>query len=250
MKVKSAHFALFFIAVLCLSNPLRAQDTNKTAIWYGYFFTIPVDKKWYVVTEIQERHFVAPFSQNQFLVRTRLHRILGKNWDASTGSSIFLIHRKGSFENDDFNRPELRPHLELSYKSNLNFITLEQRLRAEARFFQNLNQTRDGLGEGFSFQAFRFRYRLQAAIPIAKIKGEKSMKLKIADEVMGQTGGDFEGLTFDQNRISADLSFEVTSNLLVEVGYVYWHQSLPSAGYLDQHIFRTYLRHRIDLSKK
>lgn len=250
MKALSAPFALILFTILSISNPLRAQDTYKTSLWYGYFFTIPVNQNWYTVTEIQERHFVKPFSQNQFMVRTRLHRILGKNWDASTGASLFLNHREGSIENENFNWPELRPHLDLTLKSRFNRIALEQRARVEARFFQNLNQSSDGLAEGFHFRTFRFRYRLQATIPIAKIKGEKSLKLKIADEIMGQAGGKLEDLSFDQNRISADASLDLTPNLQVEIGYVYWHQAIPSGGSLDQHIFRTYLRHRIDLRRK
>lgn len=250
MKVQLAPLALFLFTILSVSNSLRAQDITKSSLWYGYFFTIPVDQNWYTVTEIQERHFVAPFSQNQFLVRTRLHRTWGKNWDASTGFSLFLNHREGSSENDNFNWPELRPHLDITLKSQINRITMEQRTRVEARFFQNLDPTSDGLAEGFFFRTFRFRYRLQGTIPIAKIKGEKPLKLKIADEIMGQAGGELENLTFDQNRISADVSFDLFPNFQVEMGYVFWHQAIPSGGYLDQHIFRTYLRHRIDLSRK
>lgn len=250
MKVQPAPFALLLFSILSTCNPLLAQDITKTSLWYGYFFTIPVNQNWYTVTEIQERHFVAPFRQNQFLVRTRLHRTLGKNWDASTGFSLFLNHRTGSPENDDFNWPELRPHVDITLKSQLQKITLEQRARVEARYFQNLNPTSDGLSEGFYFRTFRFRYRLQAAITLAKIKGEKSLKLKLADEIMGQAGGELEKFSFDQNRISADLSFDLSPNLQVEMGYLFWHQAIPSSGYLDQHIFRTYLRHRIDLRRK
>lgn len=250
MKVKPASFFLAWILILCLSNTLRAQDINKSALWYGYFFTIPIDRNWYVVTEIQERHYVAPFRQNQFLTRTRIHRNIGKNWDASTGSSLFLNHRQGNLENDDFNWPELRPHLDFTFKSSLNFLNLEQRARMEARFFQNLNPSTHELADGYFFRDFRLRYRLQVAIPIAKIKDEKPLKLKIADEIMGHAGGDFDEISFDQNRISADLSLDISPNLQIEFGYVYWHQALPSSGYLDQHIFRTFLRHRIDLNKK
>jgi hypothetical protein len=84
---------------------------------------------------------------------------------------------------------------------------------------------------------------------LAKPWGEKTLNLKLAEEIMGMIGGDYSEFTFDQNRISADLSLELSRNIQLELGYVYLHQARNSGGFLDQHIFRTYLRHTLDFTK-
>lgn len=225
------------------------QSIKEQAVWYGYFFTIPLSQKWHNVTEFQERHLVRPLQQNQLMVRTRFHRNLGKSLDASTGLSLFLHHRIGTLENDDINWPEIRPHFDITLKTKLRKLTLDQRFRGEMRFFQNFNPNHEGLQEGFFFRAFRNRYRLQASILLAKLWGEKIVNLKLAEEIMGKVGGSYSGITFDQNRVSADFSLELSRNIQLELGYVYWHQASNSGGFLDQHIFRTYLRHTLDFAK-
>lgn len=247
IKFKFSLFLTFcFINLGLLSF---GQSIKEQAVWYGYFFTIPLSQKWHNVTELQERHLVRPIQQNQFMVRTRFHRNLGKNLDASTGLSLFLHHKIGELENDDINWPEIRPHLDISLKTKLRKLTLDQRFRGEIRFFQNFDSNHTVLLDGFFFRAYRSRYRLQASILLAKPWGEKTLNLKLAEEIMGMIGGDYSQFTFDQNRISADLSLELSRNIQLELGYVYWHQTRNSGGFLDQHIFRTYLRHTLDFTK-
>jgi hypothetical protein len=140
--------------------------------------------------------------------------------------------------------------LESTFKTKLNRVMLEQRIRGEARFFQNFDPESERLTDGFQFRAFRARYRLQATFPIAKIQGEKALKLKIANEIMGMGAGQIGAFTFDQNRISSDFSLELSPKIQVEIGYVYWHQALNSGGFLNQHIIRTYLRHTLTSKEK
>lgn len=238
------------IAFLGFSQATFSQTSSQQALWYGYFFTIPIDSNWYTVTEIQERHQVDPFSQNQFLIRSRLHRSLGESWDSSTGMSLFLHHRIASLDNEVFEWPELRPHLDATYKTKFLKIPIEQRIRTEARFYKNLDLETGLPDEGYFFRAFRYRYRIQATITLAEFSNGKSLKLKLADEIMGMSAGEVGELRFDQNRISGDLNFYLSQDLILEVGYLYWHQKRESGNFLDQHILRTVLRHRLDFSKK
>lgn len=250
MKPKLSTALLLTWILISIDTLVFGQTIQQKAIWYGYFFTMPISEKWYNVTEIQERHLVGPIQQNQFLIRTRFHRKLGENWDGSTGISLFLHHRIESLENDDFNWPEIRPHLESTFKSRLGQVILEQRIRGEARFYQNFLAESEKLTEGFFLLAFRARYRLQATFPIAKIQGEKALKLKIANEIMGMGGGEIGSISFDQNRITSDFIFELSPKIQLEIGYVYWHQARNSGGFLDQHIIRTYLRHTLSFKEK
>lgn len=250
MKIPLILFAFVFLSVSSFQNRVLAQTTSQTALWYGYFFTIPLNQSWYTVTEIQERLTVNPLQQNQFLVRTRLHRTIGRVWDLSAGMSLFLHHRSANQELGEFEWPEIRPHLEATLKTKLGKIPLDHRVRGEARFYKNLN-TETGLpDEGMFFRGFRARYRIQATFPLAELPKGRSLHFKLADEVMAMAGGEIGAVAWDQNRITGDFSLGFSPNLQLELGYVYWHQKRESGGFLDQHIIRTVVRQRLDFSKK
>src|SRR5688500_18900954 len=93
MKASVILFLLFFGFNLKVT-PVFAQDTkqvtNQNLAWYGYFNTLHFSDKIFLTTELQERHFIAPFAQNQFLVRTHLHFKLNEGWDIAPGFCLFL----------------------------------------------------------------------------------------------------------------------------------------------------------------
>jgi hypothetical protein len=227
-----------------------SQTSTKQSMWYGYTFAKPISPKWYNETEFMERHLINPFLQSQFLIRSRFHKSLSERMNYGAGGSLFLFYKEGSKSHTDFNLPELRPHGEFNFKANLASMDFENRFRGELRFFRNTNEAKTDLEDGYHFASARFRYRLQAVFPLATWSEKKSLKLKLADELMAMAGGTMGDLTFDQNRISADFSINFSPLLSLELGYVNWYQSVPTGGYLEQHIVRTVVKHQIKPSKK
>lgn len=225
-------------------------NTNQKALWYGYTFHVPLTNKWYNETELMERHWVDPLVQSQLFIRTRFLRQISPFFNYGLGGSMFLFHIHPGSNLLNFNLPELRPHGEINLKAEIAGISLNNRLSGELRFFQNTNAEKTITEPGFNFTAARIRYRLQAILPLASLKDEKSLKLKIANEIMAMGGGDLEELAFDQNRVSADLSFSFSPALSMDLGYVNWHQSKTRGGYLDQHILRTVVKHQLKSAKK
>jgi hypothetical protein len=242
-----------FLILLNLFLPLVAEAqrdvTQQESLWWGYFFTAPLNENWYNVTEIQERHFVSPVSQNQFLIRTRFHRQIGEKWDGSFGMVLFLHNRSGDDDQEDFTQPELRPHGEMEYKTAVGKLGVEHRFRSEIRFFKELNDLKTGLGETYELTSFRFRYRIQFSVTLKKLDEKRAVKLKFGDEIMAMAGGTLGPMVFDQNRIYTDLSFDLNPALALELGYVNWFQSDQSGGYLERHIIRTTLRHQLDFRR-
>lgn len=240
---------LLFLFVFGLSLQSFGQNTRQQLIWHGYFFTIPIDSRWYNVTEIQERHLIRPFAQSQFLIRTRFHRTWSKSWDTSIGLSAFFHHRSRTGIDDDFNWPEWRPHADLTGKLALGQIKIDQRIRGEARFYQNLDPVEQNLQPGLFLRAFRYRYRIQLTVPIAPNHLSKTLQLKLANEVMAMSGGEIQTFSFDQNRISADFSYEISQQVNLELGYIYLYQSLGKDRYLSQDILRITVRHQLGKQK-
>ncbi len=242
----------FFILLnLFLPSVAEAQRdvTQQESLWWGYFFTVPLNENCYNVTEIQERHFVSPVSQNQFLIRTRFHRQIGEKWDGSFGMVLFLHNRAGDDDQEDFTQPELRPHIQMDYKTGIGKLGVEHRFRSELRFFKELNDSKTGLGEAYELTSFRFRYRIQFSVLLKKLDENRAIKLKFGDEIMFMAGGKIGPLDFDQNRIYADLSYDLNPSLALELGYVNWFQSDQYGGFLERHIIRTTLRHQLDFGR-
>lgn len=250
MKSLFHHFLYLYLILSSLSFSALGQNTTNQAIWYGYNVSAKLSENWINETEFMERHLVNPFEQSQFLVRTRFHKKLSQKINYGLGGSVFLFHKSNSSGQNPYTQPELRPHGELNFKTSLGFMEIDNRLRGELRYFQNTNMAKSELAEGYHFAATRLRYRIQAIFSLAKFSDSKSLKLKVADELMAMAGGKLDQPIFDQNRISADLSMEVSKKISLDFGYVNWFQAKSTGGYLEQHILRTIVKHQLGSSKR
>lgn len=250
--MKSKFPLLLLITFLGWNSAISAlgQVQTKQLLWYGYTFSADLGPRWFLETEIMERHLVNPLEQSQFLIRTRFHKKLTQKMNVGFGGSLFLFHKPGSNTHLSFTQPELRPHGEVNLRSSLGSVAIENRWRGEFRFFQNTNFPVTELQEGFHYSAARFRYRLQAIVSLAKFAETKILRLKLANEVMAMAGGRMERITFDQNRISADLSVDISPKISLDLGYVNWYQAKSTGGFLEQHIFRSVLKHQLTPAKR
>jgi hypothetical protein len=240
-----------WLFLLCLGNsPVVGQHSPQNLIWYGYTMNADLSSRWFNETEFMERHFISPFEQSQFLIRTRFHKRVSNQVNYGLGGSLFLFHRSGSNKFQDYTQPELRPHAELNYRLGIGQLSFENRFRGELRYFQNIHSSKKELSEGYYFASARLRYRLQAIIHLLKIADNKPLKLKLADEFMVMAGGRMKQLSFDQNRISADLSLDFSPRISLDFGYLNWYQATAEGGFLEQHIFRTVMKHQISSWKK
>jgi hypothetical protein len=250
MNFKKTLLVLVF-GVLTMSKSIAQKSvTDQNLVWYGYFLTLQWNKKWYIQSEVQERHYVDPSAQHQFLIRNHLHRTLGNSgWETSAGFCFFLQSPNDPEAPVKLTVPELRPHLEFAQKQKLKYVTLDHRYRFEARYFHNTNATRTALEEGYDFGNFRFRYRVQATVPIWKIDAKKTLKLKISDEIHLNAGQKIVKNVYDQNRLYAGLSLDLLPNFTIDAGYLNWFQQRPSGDFFNRNILRFAIYHKINLEK-
>lgn len=241
------------VILLMTTNYLHAQKniTKQDLIWYGLFTTFEVNDKWYFQNELQERHFVNPTAQHQFLIRGHVHRLLGKSgWETSIGLCLFLQNSNDPHATARLTVPELRPHIEFAHKQKLKKLTLDHNYRAEARFFHNTNGTRTELEDGFGFGNFRFRYKLQATIPIVKVTETRDLKLKISDEIHINAGNKISKNVFDQNRIYGGVNYDLLQNVSFEIGYLNWFQQTPNGDFYNRDILKFAAFHKINFRGK
>lgn len=237
------------IVLLTLTTALafgQKTVTRQSLIWYGLTTSVEFNEKWYLQNEFQERHYINPFAQHQFLMRSRLHRVLGQSgWETSAGICLFLQYPNDPLATVKLRIPELRPHIEFAYQQKFEKLTINHRYRVEARFFHNTNNSKTALEHGYRLGAFRFRYRLQATIPIVQLIHGRYLRLKLSDEIHLNAGKNIITNPFDQNRIYGALNCDMLPNLSIEVGYLNWFQQTSSGEFYDRDILNLSLLHKI-----
>ena len=241
---------IFFTTFVLFTNNSFAQKTvtEQDLVWYSLVSTFNMSENWYFQNELHERHFISPNVQHQSLIRAHIHRKLGMSgWESSVGACYFLQNSNDPYSKINLTIPEFRPHFELAYKQKLDHLSFDHRYQVEARYFHNLDQTKTELDDGFSFGNYRFRYRLQATLPIYKISENRSLKIKVSDEIFINTGSSIVKNPFDQNRVYAGLNYDLLPNLGIEVGYLNWFQQTQSGSFYDRDIFRFVIFHSISL---
>jgi hypothetical protein len=83
---------LFLFVVFYCSNVFAQKNvTNQKLGWYVYVNTIEFNKKWFLITEVQERFFINPTSQHQLLLRTHLHRTIFNGFDVALKTDYAYI---------------------------------------------------------------------------------------------------------------------------------------------------------------
>lgn len=152
---------------------------------------------------------------SQRLIRAGIGYRLPHNWQGATGFARFSFQQDGRT-----NRLEWRLWQEFSRSHPLGAASLQQRLRAEARFFE---QIPGGTEPGSHSFNMRFRYRLQTSIPITrwgrKQASSPSLMLTVADELFVNTGRQIIHNTLDNNRFIVGPALRLDPGLTLSLLY-------------------------------
>jgi len=225
----------------------QKQVEHQQLVWYAYINTIKFNPTWSLVSEVQERRFVNPSAQHQFVVRAHIHRDLGSGWDAGAGMCLFFHSPNDPGSEIDLAVPELRPHLEVNLRQKFSSFTVDHRYRAEARFFHHVNSTFTELEDGYQYGNIRLRYRLQFFYPIIKFNEIRTLRIKAGDELLINLGSAIVHNFFDQNRLFAALNMVFSRAITLEAGYMNWFQQQKSGvDYYNRDILVFTLYHSIE----
>lgn len=192
-------YALILFASLPLSSAAQGGKLveRQQLAWLAYFSTLRFNEHWSLVSDVQERRFIAPHAQHQLLLRNVLARDLGSGWDIGPGLCFFLQSPQDPESDNDLVVPEIRPFVEANGRQRGKRIRIGHRYRAEARYF---HRTAEGeLVDGFEFGNFRLRYRLSVDVPLIKAKGgeRELLTFKFADELHVNAGNGIVLNAFD-----------------------------------------------------
>lgn len=252
---RSLPATVLFALLVGLCFNARGQESKEVStqrlFWIGYLGTLRFNERWTMTLDAQQRRFVDPSAQHTSLLRSDVHRALGSGWDLAAGASVFFLATNDPMAPSGPVVPELRPHIEFNQSGQARKLRWSHRLRAEARYFHEVQG--EELGEGFVFGNYRVRYRLGFDLPLRRSQdGTRDLlTLRLFDEVMLNLGRNIVRNTFDQNRIGVAVQAPLFRNVSAELGYIHWFQQRSSGtAYYERHIARFTIVQRIDLGGK
>ena len=233
---------LAFLSQFSLAQTKKNID-QQTLTWIRYYNILPINDKWALHSEIDNRSFVNPVHQNLFVIRVQARYRTNQNVDLGGGFAYFNVNTQNPYVDPDFSTPEYRGQQDITFIHDIAKITFHNRFQIEERFIQKANATE--LLNELSF-SFRFRYRLQSTFTLWE-KEKRSLKGTISDEIMFNAGKDNRKNTFDQNRIYAALRYHFNPNIGLELGYLKSFQRRASGvDFYDRDIVRFTVYHRIN----
>ena len=220
---------------------------NQSILWTRYYNQLLLNEKLSLHTEFDNRLFIQPLQENLFVIRIQGRYKINNHLETGAGFAYFSVDTQVPEINPDYNTPEYRCQQDLTWKSNVNKVTLIQRFQVEERFIRNASK--EELLSGTTF-FWRFRYRLQGDYTFWK-KEKQLLKAVVSDEIMFNFGEKIIKNTFDQNRIYAAIHYGLNSNLALELGYLNSLQRrVNGIDYFNRDIIRVSIFHKIKLQKK
>ena len=239
---------IFFLfgTFLCQAQTGKNID-HQNILWTRYYNQLLLTEKWSLHSEFDNRLFIQPLQENLFVIRIQGRYKINNHLETGAGFAYFSVDTQVPDFNSDFNTPEYRGQQDLTWKSNVNKVTLIQRFQLEERFIRNTSK--EELLSGTTF-FWRFRYRLQGDYTFWK-KEKQLLKAVVSDEIMFNFGEKIIKNTFDQNRIYAAIHYGLNSNLALELGYLNSLQRrVNGIDYFNRDIIRFSIFHKIKISKK
>lgn len=240
-------FIRFLFSLTLLSQLSIAQDKKnieqQTLSWIRYYNILPINEKWSLNSEFDNRTFVNPIHENLWVLRIQGRYRANQNIELGGGFAYFSVNTQTPLADLDFSIPEYRSQQDITFINDIAKITFNNRFQLEERFIQKADKT--GLLNEFSF-SFRFRYRLQSTFTLWE-KEKRNLKGVISDEILFNYGKDNKKNTFDQNRIYAALRYNFNSNIGLELGYLKSFQRRASGvDFYDRDIIRFTVYHKIN----
>jgi hypothetical protein len=216
----------------------QGKDSHAT-YWIRYQNQLNFSPRLFWNNEIDNRRFIHPDVQTQFIFHSRLHYKKDR-WDYAGGLTLSWAYAPRPETRIQHATTEIRPVLEASYEVPFKGWALQHRVRIDNRFieedrFENIFDQSD--------YTMRFRYRVQTRISIhSGENGQPLISLRLANEIMFNHR---ENL-FDQNRIYATGDFVINKAWSMEAGYIFiYQQRFGREEFFERHVLRFSVLHKL-----
>lgn len=253
--VNSKHRIVLGLLVLVLfsfssfGQALQKNIVKQSLSSFAYSTTFEFSPKWNLNTEFQERIFLDPVRQSQLFVKSQVNFIPLKDLSLGTGFAYYL-NSPGDLEfASSFKIPEIRLIHDLGYRHAFKNLIVGHRYRMEERFIRK--RLNDALIHGYKFvERLSYTVSLECILLRSKTK-DHNLSLKLSDGIYINSNSGIIYNTFDQNRFSAGLNYQLIKNLSVDLGYInQFQQRISGNEYLNRNIASLAISHRIKMHVK
>ncbi|MGZ4116492.1 MAG: DUF2490 domain-containing protein, partial [Bacteroidia bacterium] len=202
---------IFFISASSYAQTAPRKISYNNLVWFGDFSKINLNDKWSIYFDFGLRRTDWLNKWSQTLVRPGLTYALNANTSITAGVAWFNNYTS------TYIKPEYRGWQQILFTENYGRVKVNNRLRAEQRFNQNV--VKDKLVNTFVYTN-RFRYQLNVQVALNKPNIDyKTLYLVFADEVMINCGKEVSNY-FDQNRLSAGVGYKLNDLFNITISYM------------------------------
>jgi hypothetical protein len=241
-----------FIIALLFSKLCPAQTKSYTygnQVWYGYYPQIKLSNHWGIWND-WELHSKENFIEgaSQFVFR------LGATYYFTTGSKLTAGYGyTNAYPGDNhlyISQPEHFGWQQIQWFNTFHKKKLMQWIRLEERYRKHVldNYT---LGDNYDF-SYRARYEAYYQLPLSKEGiSRHHFSFAIGEEIYINFGKKIINNYFDQNRISAGLSYMVNNHDNLVLSYIILFQQLAAGNqYKSLNVIRLSFFENIELGHK
>ena len=236
---------LFAVAatMFCKAQKTVAHNNQQ---WLQYYLQLQLPKKLIWQSDVSIRRINNLQQWSQITVRVGLGYMLPKNFQVATGAACFSF-----FTNNKPSKIEFRVYQELNTTQKIKSVSVQNRLRIEARYFRNISSGTITKASSFNF---RFRYRIFFSIPLQKSSVNNTNPkffLNIGDEVFVNAGKEIKYNILDNNRLllGASIQFQDKVTVLFLYNFQYGQRNISN---LHEHsdVFWMGITHKITVKKR
>lgn len=203
-------------ALLFLLFVITIKGQNQTEHLSGFSMlslTYKAKKNWTLYLELQQRSIEDFSKPDYYEIKGGTGYNFNKNNQAFIG-----IGKYATYSNSRISREELRLWLQYTYSFNWDKLKIDQRVRAEKRFFHDFNKNDD-------FEDSRYRYRISATLPLNSNQLDpKTIYLNAFDEIFVGPKTDF----FKRNRVFTGVGYVFNKNVSSNIGYLWQRELTPT----------------------
>lgn len=247
--MKKRTLALLAFSLLLTFAYSQKETASQFNTWYMYFGNHKIADRWKLHTEYQWRRHGLVQEWQQSLARIGLDYVAKPNVLITAGYAWIQSFPYGDQPiSATFNEHRIWQQLILNQQPGK--VGFQHRYRLEQRYLQNKKE----VGSGFENDGYRFRnrarYRLFVSYPLGKARIEPdTWFLGFYDEIFIGFGRGIGKNVLDQNRLYGALGYQVSSQLQLQLGYLFHRVFKPDAIHReDNHTLQMAVFYNMDLT--
>jgi hypothetical protein len=217
--MKNSCITLLLLLVFHQVSAQEQRIKRHSSSWNSFIPKVKINNSFYIASEFHFRRTNFLKDWEQFIMRPAIHFKMNETYDVALGYSYIRNYSYSDFSIPmNANEHNLWQQVQLSHAEGK--INIKHRFRFEERFIDKIVTVSNGhykiKGNNYNN---RFRYRFTLTRPMLKITKNKSISIKVFDEIFMNLENGIQPKSFNQNWFYVGFNYPITSKISVGIGY-------------------------------